>query len=257
MKPLHIHKKFIDACKEKNIPLTQYPFNTDRLGIRSLYRYLRKLNLKYFSKASSRHGYDAEQKSRSSGIGEQNHPVTRTPFQRVQFDAHRIDGVFAIELVTPDGDIVVKVLERFWILTLIDVATRCVIGKAISLNKEYSASDVMTCIRNAIMPYLPITLAIDGLSFNENGGYHSEVFPELEWAVFDVICFDNAKSHLGNLVKDRLRSKNLPKDRKDVLEQVIKTNEALDRARQLVREEKDKQSGSMEDFLSKYRTITF
>ncbi|KEQ22514.1 hypothetical protein [Paenibacillus tyrfis] len=234
MKPLHIHKKFIDACKEKNIPLTQYPFNTDRLGIRSLYRYLRKLNLKYFSKASSRHGYDAEQKSRRSGIGEQNHPVTRTPFQRVQFDAHRIDGVFAIELVTPDGDI----------------ATRCVIGKAISLNKEYSASDVMTCIRNAIMPYLPITLAIDGLSSNEN-------FPELEWAVFDVICFDNAKSHLGNLVKDRLRSNNLPKDRKDVLEQAIKTNEALDRARQLVREEKDKQSGSMEDFLSKYRTITF
>lgn len=98
MKPLHIHKKFIDACKEKNIPLTQYPFNTDRLGIRSLYRYLRKLNLKYFSKASSRHGYDAEQKSRSSGIGEQNHPVTRTPFQRVQFDAHRIDGVFAITM---------------------------------------------------------------------------------------------------------------------------------------------------------------
>ncbi|NEW06867.1 hypothetical protein GK047_12710 [Paenibacillus sp. SYP-B3998] len=66
---------------------------------------------------------------RKSGQGEQNHPVTRTPFQKVQFDAHRIDGVFAVELITPEGDSVVKVLERFWILTLIDVSTRCVLGK--------------------------------------------------------------------------------------------------------------------------------
>ncbi|BFT72311.1 hypothetical protein [Paenibacillus sp. P36] len=206
MKPLNIHKKFVDACKEKKIPLTHYPFNTDRLGIRSLYRYLRMLGQANFGKVSSRYGHDAEQKSRNSGIGEQNQPITRTPFQRVQFDAHRIDGVFAVELITPEGDSIVKVLERFWILTLIDVSTRCVLGKSISLSKEYSASDVMTCIRNAVIPHETMVLTIDGLSYNENGGYHSEVFPDLEWAVFDVICFDNAKSHLANLVKDRLRN---------------------------------------------------
>ncbi|WP_164826768.1 hypothetical protein, partial [Paenibacillus alginolyticus] len=206
MKPLNIHKRFVDACKDNKISLTQYPFNTDRLGIRSLYRYLQRLGQDNFGKASIRYGHDAEQKSQKSGKGEQNQPVTRTPFQRVQFDAHRIDGVFAVQLITPEGDSVVKVLERFWILTLIDVSTRCVIGKSISLNKEYSASDVMTCIRNAVMPHEKMTLTIDGLSFNEVGGYHSEVFPELEWSVFDVICFDNAKSHLANLVKDRLRN---------------------------------------------------
>jgi len=205
MKPLHIHKKFVEACKEKMIPLSQYPFNTDRLGSRALYRYLRRLGQDYFGKAASRYGHDAEQKARNSGRGEQNHPITRTPYQQVQFDAHRIDGVFSVELVTPEGETVVLILERFWILTIIDVATRNVLGKYISLNKEYSASDVMMCIRDAIMPHVRPQLTIDGLTYNGDGGYPSEIFPEAQWAVFDVICFDNAKSHLASLVKDRLR----------------------------------------------------
>ncbi|WP_010503835.1 hypothetical protein [Paenibacillus elgii] len=206
MKPKNIHKKFVDACKEHKIPLTQYPFNTERLGIRALYRYLRRLGEQNFGKTSSRYGHDAEQKATKAGKGDQNSPVTLTPYQKVQFDAHRIDGVFAVELKTPEGDSVLKILERFWILTLIDVATRSVIGKTISLNKEYSAADFMLCMRDAIVPHVRPVLTINGLTFNGDGGYPSEVYPELQWAVFDVICFDNAKSHLANLVKDRLRN---------------------------------------------------
>ncbi|TVY02166.1 hypothetical protein [Cohnella terricola] len=153
MRPLHIHKKFIEACRAKNIPLNEYPFNTERLGIRALYRYLEKLSKQHFGRSATRYGHDAEQKAWNSGIGQQNRPATITPLQKVQFDAHRIDAIFGVKLLTPEGDEVLRILERFWILTVIDVATRNVLGYSVSLNKEYNASDVMICIRNCVIPH--------------------------------------------------------------------------------------------------------
>jgi putative transposase len=71
---------------------------------------------------------------------------------QLELDVHRIDGVFAVELITPDGETIVNLLEQFLIPTLMDTATRNLLGKSICLNKEYSASDVMNYIRDAFMP---------------------------------------------------------------------------------------------------------
>lgn len=204
MKPKHIHKRFIDECRKKGIPLSDYPFNTRHMGSKALQRYLRRLAYDHFVSSSSREGHDAEQRAKHTGVGEQNHPSTLTPYQKVQFDAHRIDGMFAVKLTTPDGDEITRLLDRFWILCLIDVATRAVLGYSISLMKEYNASDVMQCIRNAVLPRQKKTLTISGLSYDSVGGFPSDVFPDIEWAIWDVICFDNAKAHLANLVQDRL-----------------------------------------------------
>lgn len=206
MKPKSIHKKLIEECRNKGIPLSAYPFNTKHMGFKALQRYLNRLAYLYFGKAVSRYGHNAEQKARHTGEGEQNHPSTIPPYLKVQFDAHRIDGFFAVKLKTPEGDEITKVLDRFWILTIIDVATRSILGYAISLSKEYSASDVMHCIRNSILPHENYQLTIPGLTYHEVGGFPSEVHPITQWAVWDVICFDNAKSHVANLVKDRLKN---------------------------------------------------
>lgn len=133
-------------------------------------RYLNRLGYIHFGKAVSRFGQDAETKARHTGEGEQNHPSTLLPYQKVQFDAHRIDGFFCVDIQTPEGDLVTKILERFWILTLIDVATRNILGYSISLSKEISASDVMQCVRNAVLPHNRIKLMIDGLQYHDVGG---------------------------------------------------------------------------------------
>ncbi|MGV2787654.1 hypothetical protein GNF98_18570, partial [Clostridium perfringens] len=126
------------------------------------------------------------QKARHVGEEEQNQISTLFPYQKVQFDAHRIYGFFAVDLITPEGDVVTKLLDRFWILTIIDVATRNILGYTISLSKEYSASDVLHCVRNAVMPHKQLELTIQGLSYDSVGGFPSEKFPELAWAVWDV-----------------------------------------------------------------------
>ncbi|MGO4731163.1 hypothetical protein [Paenibacillus sp. 2KB_22] len=204
MKVKHVHKRFIEECRLKGVTYSDYPLNTEWMGYKAVQRYLKQLALQNFRKSVARHGNDAMQKARHVGEETQNHISKLFPFQEVQFDAHRIDGFFAIDLTTPDGDLVTKLLERFWILTIIDVATRNILGYSISLSKEYSASDVMHCVRNSVMPHKQLELTIPGLSYQSVGGFPSEKFPKLTWAVWDVICLDNAKSHYAKMVKDRL-----------------------------------------------------
>ncbi|MCY9589844.1 hypothetical protein PC41400_16625 [Paenibacillus chitinolyticus] len=208
MTPKSIHKRFIEECRRKEIPQSSYPFNTMWMGFRALRRYLNRLGQLHFARtAAFRYGQDAETKALHTGEGEQNYPSTLIPYQRVQFDAHRIDGIYCVEINTPEGDTVPIILERFWILSLIDVATRCILGYSLSLAREISASDVMHCVRNAVLPHKKLKLTIDGLTYHSVGGFPSAVFPETNsWAVWDVICYDNAKAHLANLVKDRLKS---------------------------------------------------
>ncbi|WP_051289904.1 hypothetical protein [Paenibacillus massiliensis] len=204
MKVKHIHKRFIEQCRKKGITLSEYPLNTKWMGYKALQRYIKELAQQNFRKSAARYGYDAFQRANRVGEEDQNQLSNLFPFQKVQFDAHRIDGFFTVDLNTPDGDLVTMTLERFWILTIIDVSTRNILGYSICLNREYGASDVMHCVRNAVMPHKRLELTIPGLSYNPPGGFPTEKFPELEWAVWDVICLDNAKSHYAIMVQDRL-----------------------------------------------------
>ncbi|WP_338539536.1 hypothetical protein [Paenibacillus tundrae] len=204
MKLKHIHKRFIDQCREKGITLSDYPLNTKWMGYKALQRYIKQIAERNFRKAASRHGNDAFQKANRVGEADQNSLSNLFPYQKVQFDAHRIDGFFTVDIVTPDGDPMTLTLERFWILTIIDVSTRNILGYSISLSREYGGSDVMHCARNAVMPHKRLELTIPGLNYHPPGGFPSEKFPELEWAVWDVMCLDNAKSHYAKMVQDRL-----------------------------------------------------
>lgn len=206
MRPKNIHGHFIEECRKSSIKMNEYPFNTQYLGYRSLTTYLQELKNTHFGKASERYGKDAAQKAQNAGVAEQNYPIIIRPYQWVQFDAHRLDAVFAIMIETLEGDIVIRILERIWLLAVIDVATRNVLGHYISFEKEYNAADVMTCFKNAIVPHQRRTITIPGLAYQATAGFPSEQFKESEWAVWEAISLDNAKSNLSKLVSDRLQN---------------------------------------------------
>ncbi|WP_052703050.1 hypothetical protein [Paenibacillus beijingensis] len=204
IKVKNLHKRFLDECRSLGIKPTEYPFNTANLAKRSLERYVKRLELRHFSEGVKRHGEQATSYAKSTGIGEQNHPIIIRPFERVQFDGHRIDAMIAIVFNTPEGDELVEVMSRIWILAIIDVGTRAILGYHLCLNKEYSSFDVLSCIRNAIVPKKSIPLTIPGLQYNESGGFVSEKLPETQWALWDEFLLDNAKANLSTIVRDRL-----------------------------------------------------
>jgi len=204
---IDLHKKFIQICRKNNLNPENgdYPFNTKDFGRRSFYRYIKKIKERNSSLLVSEYGEDAVKYFKSTGSGEQNTIIDR-PFERVEFDGHRIDAAIALKYTTLEGDVVVQNLNRIWLLTIIDVATKTILGYYVSYNKEYTAVDVMYCIYNSIIPHQQKEITIVGLQMPSIGGFHSNVILESRFAVWDELCFDNAKANLANMVKQRLKT---------------------------------------------------
>jgi transposase InsO family protein len=202
--PKLTHTKFLAECRNLGITESDYPFTTNDLGQRAMYRYLKELEDEYSNNAIYRYGDNAVQKHNSVGSGNINSmPVTR-PFSVVQMDGHKIDCIMTVKIMTPEGDIQSLPISRIWLLTAIDVATRTILGHHITINTEYNRFDVLKCIKNTIEPKVRMIFTIEGLRYPESGGYHSEYIPEAGWALFDEIMLDNALAHLSKDVMGQL-----------------------------------------------------
>lgn len=185
------HKIFLEACRAAGRTISEYPFKTETKGRKALQRYTMKLKKLH---------YNNDQLNNLSD----NTSIIIRPYQRVQFDGHRIDTAIAVVYKTPEGDEVVEVMNRIWLLVIIDVATRAILGHHLCLNKEYSSSDVLQCIRNAVVPWKPKTLSIPGLNYSSTGSFPSYLIKEAKWGLWDEFLYDNAKANLSNIVRDRL-----------------------------------------------------
>lgn len=204
IKPAQLYKKFIRKCHQYSIKESEYPFNTRDKGKRSLYRYLKTLSTNNYYQYTKRFGDGASQRLKSTGVGQSNSLCITRPFQRVEFDGHKIDAEVTIDITTPEGDIVTKTLKRIWLLAIIDSATRVILGYHLCLNEEYSSEDVLKCIENAIKPKEKKDFSIPGLEYPENGGFHSLAIPESKWALWDEFLCDNAKANLASSVRNAL-----------------------------------------------------
>lgn len=202
-----MHKKFIKKCYELGIKESEYPFNTNDVGRRALYRYIKNLQNTKYNYYLNRLDDNYAQIAKSTGVGIQNNPIINRPFQQVQFDGHKIDAEICIKFRTIEGDIIKKTMSRIWLLVIIDVATRVVLGYHLCLNSEYSSFDVLKCIENAIKPKEKINLTIPNLKYPDNGGFHSLAIPETQWAIWYEFLYDNAKANLATSVTDVLTNK--------------------------------------------------
>lgn len=197
-----IHKRFIEECRKVR-STEQWPFCVKNLGITALWRYLKKLETSQRSAVRARYGKIAARKLDSDSTPGSTTEITY-PLQRVQLDGHRIDKISTIDVPSPYGGIVQRLLERFWILVIIDVLSRAILGYCLSLRREYNSNDVLRCIKNAIVPWEEKKLTIPGLRYSPAGGLPSGVIPKLRYALWDELLYDNAKANLADRSRQKL-----------------------------------------------------
>jgi putative transposase len=197
-----IHKRFITACRALGLTAGDYPLNQKYLGRAAVYRYLKRF-LNSPAGVKARCGEDAARTLRT-GLGEISEPRDLRLLQQVEFDGHRIDLFCTILIPSPHGGFERVVIERFWILAIIEAVTRTILGYHISLRREYNQDDVLRCVKNALTPWEPKPLTIDGLKYPEGGCFHSDTYPDLQWAVWEEFKWDNAKAHLAKKTLNRL-----------------------------------------------------
>lgn len=205
-----LHQKFLKECLRLGVQEHEYPFNTDNKAYVSLSKYIKTLQKENINKQATRENKNNRQKIYSTGIGKRYSKTALAPFQTVQVDGHIIDLEYTVEIANIDGTISRTTATRAWLFAVIDEATRCILGYSVSQEFNYNQYDVIDAIKNAIAPKETMDFTIDGLKYPENGGFYSLAFPELKYALFDILKLDNAKSHLAkhtvNKIVDALQT---------------------------------------------------
>ncbi len=199
-----LHSKFLNECKRLKIQDYEYPFNTDNKAYVSLINYVKQLENSYPNKTIQRENKNSMQKFYNTGYGKKYSSDPIAPYQVVQIDGHKIDMIYSVEVEDREGNIIAMPATRMWIIAVIDVATRVIIGYSLSYNENYNQTDVLKALKNTIMPHEKIDFTISGFKYPENGGFPSCYIIETNWAMMDTIMLDNAKSHLAKDVVSKL-----------------------------------------------------
>lgn len=113
--------------------------------------------------------------------------------------------LYSFEVTHSDGSITYLPATRMWLIAIIDVATRVILGYSLSSELNYNQTDVLSAIKDTMLPRVPIDFSIPGFEYPPNGGFPTFSIKELEWGMFESIMLDNAKSHLAYDVVSKLQ----------------------------------------------------
>jgi hypothetical protein len=142
-----------------------WPFNTTTRAYFTICRFVEQI-LSSDSKclAAAIGGPDLVRKLKSGdGSGR---PALRF-MQRVEMDAHKLDGRFCVSLPLAGGGFTEKIVHRLWVIVILEVVSRAVVGYYFSTGREVSKDDVLRAIKTALgrpklrpvtfseTPYLP------------------------------------------------------------------------------------------------------
>jgi len=191
-----LHQDFLAVCQELGIGKNEYPFNDSDFARRTFETHL-KVKYKQLL-AEVELGY-------ASKISEKINPTE--PLDEVEVDGHQVDIRLVIEEHDLYGEPIRYEILRVWLILVIDVFSRCVLGYSIALGKNYDQQDVLLAIFNSLSPHRQPQAVIKGAVYDQRGGFPSNRADEFAWATWRCIKLDNALSHKARRVKEILDKK--------------------------------------------------
>jgi transposase InsO family protein len=194
-------ERFRAKCRELGLTAGDYPLNQTDKAVRSLGRTLRGWltdNPRLAAEAA-----DARVKP-SSALRRLPERAALRAFDTVEFDAHKMDLRLKVVDVDPVGGEQAMEIERVWLLAIIDVATRCILGWTLSLARECSRIDVVQTVQHALVPQEPPTVTLPGLRLKDGGGFVSQRFEAARFACWRQMRLDNARANLATTSLDVL-----------------------------------------------------
>jgi len=176
--------KLIAACREAGLTANDYPLNHDEMGYRALSVWLRnRLQLRV--------------PVRSNSSFEDAWQASSRPYTTVELDGHKLDVRLRVRYVDASGVSVDIEAERLFVITVLDVCTRVVLGWQLVPAPEYDHHDVLSALQDALRPRLKrAKFSIPGVGYRAGAGFVGDVLPELNFACWEVLKVDNAAAHL-------------------------------------------------------------
>ncbi|MDI3391191.1 Mu transposase C-terminal domain-containing protein [Pseudomonas sp. V98_8] len=194
-KLIDFHSDFLKECEKLEIRAPQYPFARSDRAVRSFERYLHNFKREYAE----------NQRDRELGVDALAILPTTEPLQEVQLDGHNLDIRITVQETDTYGLKFVHEILTVWVILVIDVYTRCVLGYNLALGKNYDQTDLLTAIYNSIAPHVRPRSVIQGLTYKAQGGFPSEKISDLGWSCGIIYKLDNAMAHKAKFAEQTLR----------------------------------------------------
>jgi putative transposase len=194
-----LHKAFLAECTELGIAPHQYPFNRLQEGKRSLAQVTKNIMDTSFQSAARAAGAERIAPPWHDGKhSKDTSPATLRPFEVAEFDGHKLDIRLRVRLEDPFGLTYDLELRRVWILVVLDVCTRAVLGWNVVLAPEYDRYDVIKTMQNALKPRARRShFSISKLTYQTGAGFVSQSVPVTAHACWDWLRLDNARANLA------------------------------------------------------------
>ncbi|ARP86653.1 hypothetical protein [Bordetella genomosp. 9] len=181
----------------------EWPFNTVSRGYYSIRRYIdRVLNEDPRALAGVTGGPDLVTKLKTGDGADR--PVLKF-MQRVEMDAHKLDGRFCVSIADEAGGYKEKIVHRLWVIVLLEVVSRAVIGYYFSLRREVSVDDVLRAIKRALGRWPPRPVSYCKTAYLPGAGLLSSAGEEFVGLCWDETSVDGALAETCATVRTLLR----------------------------------------------------
>lgn len=200
-----LHEILLRLLETAGASTDEYPFTVQNQGCEGLRRFRKAVKAASAARAAAIDVSPEVAAALSRIIAAPDEPPARLyPYERVELDGHRIDGIFTVHVPGLDGVPLVLTAERLWVIALIELVGRAILGYMISLNPEPSKDDVAEAITRSIVPQPRRPLTLQDLRYPDCGGFPAADVPGCAYRLFDHLVVDNAKAHWATALREDL-----------------------------------------------------
>ena len=181
----------------------EWPFNTSSFGYVSIGRYVdRVLSAKPRMLAAASGGPDLVSKLKTGdGTGR---PVLKF-MQRVEMDAHKLDGRFCVSLPLMGGGFQEKIVHSLWVIVILEVISRAVLGYYFSMRREVSKDDVLRALKRALGKWCVSPVSFCDKPYLPEAGLLSALGDNFVGLCWDETSVDGALAETCQHVREALR----------------------------------------------------
>ena len=131
----------------------EWPFNVDKLGSVTISKFIDRVLAQNPQRQRLLLGGEDARRKAIAGDGTGRPELLL--FDRVECDAHKLDGRMVVAVPSPHGGYEMRKIHRLYVIVLIEVVSRAVLGYFLSLRRECGADDVLRAIKNALSAWSP------------------------------------------------------------------------------------------------------
>lgn len=189
-------EKFL-ATVRKHTNGIGYPFNASDRSRRSVLEHLKRM------RRESPRSESEEEQTELTQAKQLQEVFDFGLMERLEFDAHRMDADFYLEVEDRSGKTMLREISYVWLLLIIDSASRLVLGWSLVIGRSYSQVDVLRIFNRALSPWEPRDLLAPGMKYvPESGIGTSVVTGRLQRGL--LTAADNALAHHAKLTTTNL-----------------------------------------------------